>query len=80
MLSTTKNCLFYHMTSNMTQRNELKLHQGKFRLKIRKNLFTESVEKHWNELSREMVESSSLHIFKKHRHDIYLLARENLLG
>ncbi len=55
MLSTTKRSFFYHMTSDMTQRNELKMHQGKFRLKIRKNFFTESVEKHRNGLPREMV-------------------------
>jgi len=56
--------LFSRPCCDKTRGNGFKLEGGRFRLDIRKKLFTMRVMKHWHRLPREVVDAPSLETFK----------------
>jgi len=56
--------LFSLVFSYRIHGNDSKLHQGTFRLDIRKCFFTKRLVKHWNRLHREAADAPSLSVLR----------------
>ncbi len=56
--------LFSRACCDRTRGNGFKIEGGRFRLDIRKNIFTMRVVEHWPRLPREAVDAPSLETFK----------------
>jgi len=63
--------LFSLGSGDRTRGHSSKLNEGRFRLDIRKHLFTEMVLKHWSRLPREVVNAPSLSVFERHLDNVF---------
>lgn len=58
--------LFSRVTRERMRASGHKLHQERFKLNIRKNSFTDAVDKNWNKLPKERVQAPALEVFNRH--------------
>ena len=58
--------LFTLVSRDRMRGNGSKLHQGRYKLGIRKLFFTKRAVEHWNRHPREVVDTPSLSVFKRH--------------